>query len=31
MIYEGICVFDKGGMDGWGANWKKNIVVVYKI
>ena len=22
-IYEGICVFEKGEVDGWGATWEQ--------
>ncbi len=22
MVYNGMCFFDKGWMDGWGATWK---------
>ena len=28
-IYKGICFFDKGGMDGWGATWKKKSLLIY--
>ncbi len=30
-IYKGICFFDKGGMDGWGATWKKTVVFLHEI
>jgi hypothetical protein len=24
MIFKGLCFFDKGDVDGWGATWEKN-------
>ncbi len=29
MIYKGICFFDKEGMEGWGAKWKKRSVLFF--